>query len=224
MPFTEKTKAVVVYSADATRELQITDDTGTFNIRHKNAANSTNQPISMTATNITLTASSNITLSGTLSANLNSIKGQLITMTGERNGNLTTAAAVFSMGDSVAPSSSFGFMIPCNVKLKKFVYSSSQTGTALATTTRICFRLRLDGTAQNIYAYCDFSNTTNGNVANKRFCNKFSSSSTSQIDYEPSITSTYGISLEWFVITNTLILDDNTKHRITFIMETIDDL
>ena len=88
--------------------------------------------------------------------------------------------------------------------------SSSATGSAYTSTTRLCFQLYLDGSAQLIYAWCDYSNTTKGNITTKRFCNKFSSSAITQIDIEPIIESTYGVSLSWYCITLTNV---NVDHK-----------
>ena len=114
-------------------------------------------------------------------------------------------------------------MVPCNIRLKNFCFASGGTGSNFTTSTKVVFRLQLDGSGQGTYAYCDFSDTTHGNTSVKRFCNKFSSSSTSQVDFEQSITSQYGISIAWNCITNN-INDDNTKFRFTVIFETIEDL
>jgi hypothetical protein len=222
MAYSEKTTKIIVYSSDLTRDLTITDTAGTFDVKHKNASN-VSQPIALTASNISLNATNNITLSGNIVGDLHAIKGQLITLSGERNSLLSVGATCFSVGDSSASGTSFGFMVPCNIRLKKFVFASSGTGSNFTTSTKVVFRLQLDGTGQSTYAYCDFSDTTHGNVGVKRFSNKFSSSSTSQVNFEQSITSGYGISLAWNCVTNN-INDDNTKFRFTVICETIEDL
>ena len=107
--------------------------------------------------------------------------------------------------------------------MKKIAYASSNTGTAFTTSTKIIFQLYVDGTSQNCFAYCDFSNTTNGNITNRRFCNKFSSSSITQTDYEPSFSNTYGQSLAWYCISTNVNVDNN-KHRFNVICETQENL
>ena len=223
MAFSEKTNKVIIFSTDLTRDLTISDTSGTFGIHHKNASN-VNQPLTITASNISLNATNNLTLSGNLVGDIQGIKGQLITFSGERNSLLSVGTVCFSVGDSATSGTSFGFMVPCNIRLKKICFASAPaTGSSFTTSTKVVFRLQLDGSAQSTYAYCDFADTTHGNTSVKRFCNKFSSSSTSQVDFEQSITSQYGISIAWNCITNN-INDDNTKFRFTVICETIEDL
>ena len=149
--------------------------------------------------------------------------GQLITIQGEQNSAMSASNYCFKCGDTANSGANFGYMVPCSVKLKKFVYASSQTGTAFTTSTKIIFQLYVDGSSQLCYAYCDFSNTTNGNVTNRRFCNKFSSSSIVQIDYEPSFSNAYGQSLSWYCI-STNVNSDNNKHRFNVILETTENL
>ena len=82
----------------------------------------------------------------------------------------------------------------------------------------------MDGAAQSVYAWIDYSNTTNGNITTRRYCNKFSSSSTSQVDTSPIISSTYGVSCAWYCITKTDLNSDVDKHRFTMIVETQENL
>jgi len=72
--------------------------------------------------------------------------------------------------------------------------------------------------------YIDFSDTTNGDVTNKRYNNKFSSSSTSQVDTEPIITKSWGVSLSWKTITLTSYDTLCVGHRISVVCESQDDL
>ena len=62
MSFSEKTNKVIIFSTDLTRDLTITDTAGTFGIHHKNTSN-VNQPLTLTASNISLNATNNLTLS-----------------------------------------------------------------------------------------------------------------------------------------------------------------
>jgi hypothetical protein len=117
-------------------------------------------------------------------------------------------------------------MMPCSVKLKKFTYIGGG-GSNPTSATRYVFRAYIDGIASSIYAYVDFSDTTNGNITRHKFCNKFSSSSTSQVDLtdaQASLTdSGAGIQIAWRTITLTSASTDN-KHRFGWIVETTEDL
>jgi hypothetical protein len=157
-------------------------------------------------------------------ANLNSTRGQLIMYHGEENAALNTNAFDFSYGHSASGGTAWGMMIPCKVKLKRFCYGASGVGTNYTTSTRIVFRLWADSVAQNVYAYCDFSNTTNGSVSQRRFSNKFSSSPTSQIDTEPTFSNNNGQSLSWQTITLTGYNTDVNKHRFSILCETTENL
>lgn len=157
-------------------------------------------------------------------ANLNSTRGQLISFMGEENAALQTSSYDFNYGNGAVSGSSWGMMIPCKCKLKRFCYGATGVGTNYTTSTRIVFRLHLDGVAQSVYAYCDFSDTTNGSVSKRRFANKFSSSSTSQVDTEPEFTNTHGQSLAWETITLTAYNTDVNKHRFSVVVETTENL
>jgi hypothetical protein len=161
--------------------------------------------------------------SGIIDANLNSTRGQLLSYIFEENAALTINGYDFSYGDGGLSDSSCGLIIPTSVKLKKFCYAG-RGGTTPVSGTRYCFRLHLDGVGQSVYAFCDFSDGTNSSTTYHRSSNKFSSSSTSQIDTEPVITdSGFGISLSWQTITLTSASTDN-MHRLSIICETQDDL
>lgn len=160
----------------------------------------------------------------TLDANLNSTRGQLISFMGEEGNALNLNSFDFNYGNGAVSGSSWGMMIPCKCKLKRFCYGATLNGTNYTTSTRIVFRLHVDGIAQNVYAYCDFSDTTNGSVSQRRFSNKFSSSSTSQIDTEPTFSNTHGQSLAWQTITLTGYNTDVNKHRFSIICETTENL
>jgi len=162
----------------------------------------------------------------TVDANLNSTRGQLISFMGEENGPLNASGSNFDFnyGNGAVSGSQFGMMIPCKVKLKRFCYGATGTGTNYTTSTRIVFRLHVDGVVQNVYAYCDFSDTTNGSITYRRFSNKFSSSSTSQIDTEPTFSNTYGQTLAWQTVTLTAYNTDVNKHRFSVVVETTENL
>jgi hypothetical protein len=183
----------------------------------------------LTYTNLGLTGDItsvvNVNASGDISGNLNSTRGQLLTIMGEETGTIGVGSYNFSYGSGVVSTARMGQLYPCNVKLKKFVYSSSAgSGTAFTTSTVIVFRLYVDGTAEDVYAYCDFSDTTHGLIASKRFCNKFSSSATSQVDTEPSYTNTAGVSLAWITHSLAGYNTDNLRHRFGVTVETLEDL
>lgn len=160
----------------------------------------------------------------TLDANLNSTRGQLLYIQGEENASLNVGSYDFNYGNGANSDSTFGMMVPAfTFKLKKFCYGGGN-GSAPSTSTRYVFRLHVNGTGQAIYAYCDFSDTTHGSTAFHRFSNKFSSSSTSQVDIEPEITGyTYGTSLAWETITLTSPSTD-TRHRFSIVLETTENL
>jgi hypothetical protein len=156
--------------------------------------------------------------------NLNSVKGQLLTYIGGQNSTLNINEYDFNYGNGEISDSSFGMITGVkSVKLKCFTYGAHSSGT-YTTSTKIVFRLWLDGTAQGIYMFCDFSDTTNGNVTYKRFNNKFSSSSTSQVDVYPTITKNHGVNLSWETITLTNYDSAAIAHRISVVCETQEDL
>jgi hypothetical protein len=163
----------------------------------------------------------------TVDANLNSTRGQLISILGEENAVLNVGSLDFNFGNgSNSDKSGYGMIFGVeSVKLKKFTYNGRTSNNTYNTTTKIVFRGWINGVAQAIYAYIDFSDTTNGSASIKRFCNKFSSSSTSQIDIEPVITSTFGAGISWETITlsGTGATTCNA-HRFCVIAETQDNL
>jgi hypothetical protein len=166
----------------------------------------------------------NIITTGTIDANLNSTRGQLLTYMGEESGRLNVNAYDFNYGNGRNSDSRFGMITGVqSLKLKRFTYAG-ESGGSYTTSTRIVFQLYIDNTAQSVYMYCDFSNTTNGSVTNKRFNEKFSSSATSQIDTEPTITKTWGVSLSWRTITLTSYDIACVGHRISVVAETQDNL
>jgi hypothetical protein len=166
----------------------------------------------------------NIITTGTIDANLNSTRGQLLTYMGEESGRLNVNAYDFNYGNGRNSDSRFGMITGVqSLKLKRFTYAG-ESGGSYTTSTRIVFQLYIDNTAQSVYMYCDFSNTTNGSVTNKRFNEKFSSSATSQIDTEPTITKTWGVSLSWRTITLTSYDIACVGHRISVVAESQDDL
>jgi len=168
----------------------------------------------------------NITTTGNIDANLNSTRGQLITYHGEESGQLNVGAYDFNYGNGATSDANFAPMMPCSVKLKKFTYIGGG-GSNPTTSTKYVFRAYIDGIASSIYAYVDFSNTTNGNITRHKFCNKFSSSATSQIDLtdaQATLTdSGAGIQISWQTFSKSSGSTDN-KHRFGWIVETIEDL
>ena len=199
------------------------------------AYNNSTEEMSFTANNgvqFTLNTSTadfkdnNIITTGIIDANLNSTRGQLITYHGEENGQLNIDSFDFNYGNGSVSDSNFAPMMPCSVKLKKFTYIGGG-GSNPTTSTKYVFRAYIDGVASSIYAYVDFSNTTNGNITRHKFCNKFSSSSSSQVDLtdaQATLTNSgAGIQISWRTITKTSGSSDN-KHRFGWIVETIEDL
>jgi hypothetical protein len=168
----------------------------------------------------------NIITTGTIDANLNSTRGQLVSETSEDSGALRVGLfEVGKTGNGDPSSSRYGHAYPCTVKLKKFVYQANTTGPAYTTSTKIVFRGWIDGVAQAIYAYIDFSNITEGDITNQRFKNKFSSSPTSQVDIEPTITDNgYGAQISWETYSLAGYNTNVVGHRYTVVAETQDDL
>ncbi len=167
-----------------------------------------------------------ITTIGTISGNLNSTRGQLITYHGEESGSLNVGNYDFNYGNGATSDANFAPMMPCSVKLKKFTYIGGG-GSNPNTATRYVFRAYIDGQASNIYAFVNFNDETHSNITRHKFCNKFSSSSTSQVDLtdaQATLTdSGAGIQISWRTITKTSGSTDN-KHRFGWIVETIEDL
>jgi hypothetical protein len=162
----------------------------------------------------------------TFNGNLNSTRGMLINQTGEESGALNVGSyEVGKQGNGDFSNTRYGFAYACDVKLKKFVYQANRIGTQYTTSTKIVFRGWINGTAQAIYAYCDFSNTTNGDVTNQRFKNKFSSSPTSQVDIEPTITDNgYGAQISWETYSLSGYNTNVVGHRFTVVAETQEDM
>ena len=171
-----------------------------------------------------LDSTHNLLIEGTINGNLNSTRGQLISIMGEENSVLNADDYDFNYGNGSVSNDQFGMMIPCSVKLKKFCYAGKGDASDPLSTSITVFQLFSNGTAQSVYAFCDWSNTTNGSKTYHRFSNKFSSSATSQINVEPIITdSGFGINLSW----KTYSLYHQSMdggHRFTVICETQDDL
>ena len=194
--------------------------------------NNTSESFSISANTIVqMTISNNeidcsdclITTSGNISGNLNSTRGQLITFMGEEEGQLSLDGYDFSYGSAAGSSGIFGMLIPVSVKLKKFVYGNL-AGVGPTNTDSVTIQLVLNNSPQAVYCLIDFSNTTNGSVSNRRFCEKFSSSLVSQVDIEPVISNPgYGISLSWRTISYSFGTDI-TRHRLSIIAETREDL
>ena len=156
--------------------------------------------------------------------NLNSVKGQLLSYIGEESGVLNLSTYDFNYGNGRVSDSRFGMVTGVkSLKLKSFTYGACSTG-SYSTATRIVFRLWLDNVAQGVYAFCDFSDTTNGDVTNKRYNNKFSSSSTSQVDVESIITKNHGVNLSWETVTLTSYDTATNGHRLSVVVETQNDL
>ena len=171
-----------------------------------------------------LDSAHNLLIEGNISGNLNSTRGQLISFIGEENSSLNLNNFDFNYGNGSISNPEFGMMLPCSVKLKKFCYAGNKSGTDPTSTSITVFQLFSNGTAQSVFAFCDYSNTTNGSITYHRFSNKFSSSATSQINVEHVITdSGFGINLSWKTITLRNKSTDN-GHRFSIVCETQDDL
>lgn len=159
--------------------------------------------------------------------NLNGIKGQLLTIMGESNEALQLGQYMFSYGDSQSSFRTFGIGIPFNFKLKRFCLqiNNGDNLTDIPSNALVVLRARLLNVPQEVYAYCDFSNTTNGSVSNKIFSNKFSSSQYSQIDIEPEFTSsTFGTQISFLVVKISNIDSTFYANRFTVVIETTEDL
>ena len=159
-----------------------------------------------------------------LKVNLNSVKGQLLISNGETSGALVTTQYPFKRGNGDFGSSRYGFAWPCSVKLKKFVYQGDQNGNAYTSSTILLFQAYIDGVAQSVYMRMDFSNTTNGSTANKRFSQKFSSTSGFQTDFEPTITKTFGSQISFQCISLNGYNTNSVGHRLDIVVETQEDL
>ena len=172
-----------------------------------------------------LDSTHNLFIEGTINGNLNSTRGQLITYMGEEGSLLTVDSYDFNYGNGSLSSSTFGMMIPCSVKVKKFCYAGNKAGT-LTTASKFVFQLFNDGSAHNCFAFCDFSDLINGSVYFHRFSNKFSSSSTSFVEIVGGYLVTdmgYGVNLSWQTVTLINSTTDN-GHRFSVICETQEDL
>jgi hypothetical protein len=177
-----------------------------------NITSTTFSVLSTTLTCLSLSAS------GTISGNLNSTKGQLVSYSAEQSTELV--ASTFCFGHS----SRFGMNIPFECKLKKFCYSSNAAiGSAFTTGTIIVFRLYADDVAQALYAFCDFGRVE-ASTANRRIIGKFSSSPTVQTDTELSISTLRGTNLSWYCYSLTSYPAGNTEHRFSVVVETIENL
>jgi hypothetical protein len=159
-----------------------------------------------------------ITTTGTISGNLNSTKGQLVSYTAEQSTALVVSTYCFGH------SSRFGMLVPSYCKLKKFCYSSDAAiGSAFTTGTKIVFRLYSDSVAQDLYAICDFA-AVESVIANRRISRKFSSDPTTQTDAELTFENIRGTSLSWYCHSLAGYNVNNTEHRFTVLAETIENL
>ena len=160
----------------------------------------------------------------TLDANLNSTRGQLLYIQGEENASLNVGSYDFNYGNGANSDSTFGMLVPnFSFKLKRFCYAGNNGTTPIPSTVYV-FQLHVNGSAQNVYARCDFSSGTNASKTYHRYSGKFSSSSSSQVDIEPTITTyTYGTNLSWKTIIITNGSTDN-RHRFSVVLETTENL
>lgn len=192
--------------------------------------------INVTGDNLVITgdiSANNLVITGDISANnlvitedisANNFIGQLLTFHGETDGTLTNFP--FAYGSSEKSSSIFGMVCPIACKLVRFSYecTNQNSNTAFDSSSVIVFELWQNNSAKTCYAYCDFSNTTNGSISFKRFTNKFSSSPTSQVDIDSFDlgTASSGVPFCWKVYSTT----ETTQigHRFTTMVQTTEGI
>jgi hypothetical protein len=170
------------------------------------------------ATDVSCSTVSNATLT---TCDANACRGQLLTYIGGYKGTLSSGFQL-SYGNGEDSFAQFGMMVPCNVRLKRWCFGTYRSSYSLSSSSRVVFRLHCNGSAQDVYAYCDFSIT--GSASAGRVMNPFSSSSTSQIDIEPEFSNVLGLSLAWETYTVTNVDVNLNNHRFSIICETIEDL
>jgi hypothetical protein len=159
-----------------------------------------------------------ITTTGTISGNLNSTKGQLVSYTSEQSTALV--ASTYCFGHS----SRYGMLMPFYCKLKKFCYASNAAiGSAYTAGTKIIFRLYADNVAQDLYAICDFARVQ-ASATDRRISDKFSSDPATQTDAELSFSNIKGTSLSWYCYSLAGYNVNNTEHRFTVVVETTENL
>ncbi len=156
--------------------------------------------------------------------NLNSVKGQIVSFIGE-NSNYTawtTGNYVFKYGNGQSSSARFGIGMRGDAKLKYWVYQC-EFETNLSTSCKLVFDVIVNNL---IVCYCivDFSNTTNCDVTHAKGTGKFSSSATSQVDYEFGITDPgYGYNVSYRVNSNTANPHNGPDHRMSTFLETLEN-
>lgn len=167
-----------------------------------------------------------ITTTGTISGDINGSKGQLITLMGETDGQLTNFP--FAYGHSEKSTSVFGMILPmeCNVMRFSYQCTNANGNAAYSGSTVIVLRLWQGNSARDCYCYINFGNTTNGDIANKKFSNTVSSSPTSQVDitggYDLGSVSS-GVTANWKVY-STAGLSSQVGHRLTTVFMTTESL
>lgn len=180
-----------------------------------------------------ITSSGDITTSaGVFSGNLNGTKGQLLSFMGEVSGVLRPTSFDWCFGDGLNSSSVWGICVPMAVNIMRFSYQCHNGGTAFtntgttATSTVMVQQLWVNNSAKACYAFCDFSDTTNGSVAYYRFSNKVSSSPTSQVDIVGGfpISGGSGSEFSWKGYSQANFPAANTGHRLTTIAMTTEDI
>ena len=156
--------------------------------------------------------------------NLNSRKGQIVSFIGE-NSNYTawtTGNYVFKYGNGQSSTARFGIGMRGDAKFKYWVYQCEYE-TNLSTSCKLVFDVIVNNL---IVCYCivDFSNTTKCDVTHAKGTGKFSSSATSQIDYEFGITDPgYGYNISYRVNSNTSNPHNGPDHRMSTFLETLED-
>jgi hypothetical protein len=168
----------------------------------------------------------NITTTGNIDANLNSTRGQIMSFLGEESTRLAVNTFDFKWGNGQSSSESFGVCLPCDMKLKRFVYQNNNiAGTAFTTSTFIVFRVWSNGVGTGNYLICDFSDTSRSNITRRRCKGSFSSSSTSYIPVENTITDAGdGSQISLQTITFNGPGSTNNDHRMSLFFEQLEDL
>lgn len=167
---------------------------------------------------------------GYLNVNLNSTRGQLLYLEGERKGNLDVAGGDagfnFRHGDGALSTDHLGFLLPCPVKIKRFVYGGSNGSTDPTTGTVFVFEISEGPGAVLGYAVVDWSDLVNGSYPRHRYTGQLSSTWPAITPIEPitASTTTWGTSINIRTIALTGIIPNDQTHRFTMVVETQEDL
>jgi hypothetical protein len=152
------------------------------------------------------------------------VKGQIVSFIGENSSYTawSTGNYVFKYGNGQSSSARFGIGMRGDAKLKYWVYQC-EFETNLSTSCKLVFDVIVNNA---IVCYCivDFSLTSTTDVTHAKGTGKYSSSASSQIDYEYGISDPgYGYNISYRVNSNTTSPHNGPDHRMSTFLETLED-